>query len=225
MDHRDLRADPVIAAPRPSSVHQFPQHRQPADRHDVDAGNSPRGQGLAQARRAATSATRNCRSSAASRRRRARTRINLRRRGRPDRRRPPQAQPSAHRRRHARAHHRAADLGRRTAPARRSTRRSGPCVRRSTSAATLIGNVLAALQRIGRNPPPGDAGDAGRRAAIGALGNPVRRGVAGDAPGRRGGSPPICRRWRRCARKSRPNAPTSKRAAAPWPKTTCSSRS
>ena len=37
---------------------------------------------------------------------------------------------------------------------RRSTRRSGRCARRSTRRRHLIGNVLAALQRIGRNPPP-----------------------------------------------------------------------
>ena len=63
-------------------------------------------------------------------------------------------------------------------------------------------------------PAAGDAGDAGRRAAIGALGDPVRRGAAGDAPGRRGARRRPRRRWQRCARRSRPSAPSLEKSRA-----------
>ena len=50
----------------------------------------------------------------------------------------------------------------------------------------VIAEVLAALQRIGRRPPPAVMVEPGRRAAIGAHRDLARRRAAGDARARRG---------------------------------------
>ena len=80
----------------------------------------------------------------------------------------------------ARAHHRA----RRSPPIEQrllplDDKRAGAARFARRAPARASRNVLAALQRIGRNPPPALLVSAGRRAAIGALGDPARRRAAG----------------------------------------------
>ena len=80
---------------------------------------------------------------------------------------------------------RAADRGRRAAAAaaRREGADAARVARRAPSPHRQCAGGAAAHRP---QSAAGDAGDAGRRAAIGALGDPVRRGAAGDAQGRRG---------------------------------------
>ena len=68
----------------------------------------------------------------------------------------------------------------------------------------VIAEVLAALQRIGRRPPPAVMVRPGRRAAIGAHRDPARRRAAGDARARPKRSPPTSPSWCACATRSPP---------------------
>ena len=225
MDHRDLRADPAVAAARPSPVHQFPEHRQPAGTGTTSPPPANAGrQGLAQARRASAArqgtADHPQRAEEGARERESNLRRELDQIG-DDRRklnrqlidvaarvRTIEQQIAAGEQRLPPLDEKEADLARvaRRAPPRHRQCAGGAATHRPQSAAR-------------------DAGDAGGRPAIGAFGDPVRRGAAGDAQGRRGarqrprGAGVGAQGDRDRARQSR------KEPRAPWPTTLRSSRS
>ena len=124
-------------------------------------------------------------------------------RDRVDRRRPAQVQSADHRDRRPRRRRGGARSAQTAgAPRCRSTTRSRRCGPRCRNGAALIAEVLAALQRIGRQTAAG-AHDPGRgRAAVGALGHDAGGGVARDAPAGRGAGRPISPSWCACASRS-----------------------
>ena len=176
---------------------------------------SPARHANAQRRRhASASATRNSKRSARSRKKPPRPQARLRDEIDAIGRRPPQAQPGTDRHRRAAARRRGPHRRRPKTGSSRWTTASARCASRWKDRRAVIAEVLAALQRIGRHPPPGADGPAGGRAAIGAHRHHARRRAAGDA-GAGGGAglatSPIC-----CAFARR--SPTEKRAADAGPR-------
>ena len=71
----------------------------------------------------------------------------------------------------------------------------------------VLAEVLGALQRMGLNPPPALAGQAGGRAVVGAQRHPARRRGAGTARSRPRCCLPTSRNCRGSPPRSRPSAP------------------
>ena len=144
-------------------------------------------------------------------------------RDRVHRRRPPQAQSAADRRRRARARRGGAHRARRRIGSSRSTT-SEQALRKSLERArAVIAEVLAALQRIGRQPPPALMVRAGGRAAVGALRHDARRRAAARCGTRPRRWSPISPSSSACARRSPRSAtrlaarPARARGRAPAP--------